>query len=83
MGYRKNPATQPAPDWNEFTEYVRDNPGTFVRIRNGYFVQPIFHKAEDQHCSDGFHDDATNHRWETDGKSIQSRDFDMMEIQDS
>ena len=74
-----NPATQPTPNWNEFTQHVRDNPGCIVRIRNGYLVQPMFHQAEDKHCSDGFHDDV-GHRWETNGRSITSRDFDMMSL---
>ena len=73
-----NPATMPTPKWNEFTQYVKDNPGVHVKLRNGYFVQPIFHEAEDEHCSDGFH--TSSHRWQTNGISIQSRNFDMMEI---
>lgn len=73
-----NPATQRTADWNEFTQFIRDNPGTFVKLRNGYFVQPEFHEAEDKYCSDGFHTSA--HRWQTNGISIQSIDFDMMSL---
>lgn len=73
-----NPATQPTPDLNDFTKYIRDNPGTIVKIRNGYLVQPKFYEAEDEHCSDGFHD--SHHRWYTNGRSIISTSFDMMEI---
>ncbi len=74
-----NPATQPKPDWNEFTQYLLDHPGTFVLLRNGYYVKPVFEPAEDEHCVDGFGDE--NHRWKTDGTSITSVDFDMMELE--
>lgn len=77
----KNPATQPAPEWNEFTEYIRDNPGVFVRMRNGLYVRPVFSPAEDEHCSDGFEFD-NNFRWKTDGQSITSSDYDMMELEE-
>lgn len=73
-----NPATQPLPDWNEFTEYLRDHPGTMVRLRSGVYVQPLFEKAEDESCSDGFVYE--NFRWYTTGKSLTSRDFDMMSL---
>lgn len=73
-----NPATQPHLDWNEFTEYVRDHPGVFVKLRNGDIAQPLFHLAEDEHCSDGFN--ASGHRWYTHGTSLRSSDFDMMEL---
>lgn len=73
-----NPATQPRPDWNEFTEYLRDNPGTFVRLRNGVYVKPVFKPAEDEYCSDGFR--ADGFRWYTDGRSLTRSAFDMMEI---
>jgi len=73
-----NPATQPIPEWNEFTEYLRDHPGTTVIMRCGYSVKPMFSKAEGKYFSDRFYD--KNHHWYTNGKSVTSSDFDMMSL---
>ena len=75
----ENPATRPADELNDFTTLIKEEPGTWVRIRNGYLVQPSFQAAEDETCFDCF--SYPGHRWELNGRSIRSRDFDMMKIE--
>lgn len=77
-----NPATRPYDELNDFTQNIKDNPGTKVLLRDGRIVEPIFEPAEDEYCLDVFA--ATqgqwSGRWELNGKSVTRPDYDMMEI---
>lgn len=81
-----NPATHLQRDQlNMFTQVIADrwldfSDKTFVRLRNGTIVQPIFKPAEDHTCEDAFFTEDYNYCWNLDGTSITSRDYDMMEI---
>lgn len=75
-----NPSTQPRSATNAFTQHIKDNPGVWVELRNGHYVQPIFEGAEDETCLDCFA--APGHRWELDGHSVTSCDFDMMKLKE-
>lgn len=73
-----NPATHPT-KFNEFTKYLKDNPNTLVRLRDGTCVTPIFVPAEDETCEDAFFTENYSHCWNTDGTSVTRRSLDMME----
>jgi len=76
----KNPATSVV--MNEFTRYVRDNPGCFVRLRNGLIAQPKYLEKAGADGSVFEMDTKTSYyAWSANGKyfSEQSQ-YDMMEI---
>jgi hypothetical protein len=85
-----NPATQPQDQLNEFTWLVQqffrpsNNYGRAhyaVRLRNNILVRPIFTTAEDETCEDSFTiEEPFVMRWNLDGTSVTSRDYDMMEV---
>lgn len=80
----QNPATVRWVGLNEFTIFVKENPGCIVRLRNGEIVQPGFKPAEDKYCEDAFGPlDGSYHpcyRWDTNGVALKNSDYDMMEI---
>ena len=77
-----NPATQSQDQLNEFTQKVNMMGrfhwgGYWVRLRDGTLVRPVFMPAEDDTCEDCFGVD--RYRWNLDGTSVTSSNFDMME----
>lgn len=82
----KNPATHTSRgELNEFTQYIHDtwvdfSQKTFIKLRDGTIVQPIFVPAEDETCEDAFFTEDYRYCWNLDGTSVTSRDYDMMEL---
>jgi hypothetical protein len=77
-----NPATIIWKGLNEFTTFVKDNPGCVVRLRNGDIVQPKFYPAEDEYCEDVFTVGEYHrlYRWDSNGVALKNSDYDMMKI---
>lgn len=81
-----NPATHlQRNELNSFTRFIADqwldfSDKTFVRLRNGTIVQPLFTPAADATCEDAFFTEDYKYCWNLDGTSVTSRDYDMMEI---
>ena len=82
-----NPATAPQDELNQFTctvkQFFRSNNDYSqkhysVRLRNGTMVKPEYKEAEDEYCEDVFFTE--DYRWNLDGTSVTSREYDMMEI---
>ena len=82
----KNPATHKERDrLNSFTEVIADrwlknSIKTFVRLRDGTIIMPLFTPAEDETCEDAFFTEDYNYCWNLDGTSVTRADYDMMEI---
>jgi hypothetical protein len=78
----KNPATASVNEFNEFTKYVRDNPGTLVRLRNGFIAEPEYldHPGLDGRIFEMRWDDKIRASWDANGKALYDEEFDMMEI---
>jgi hypothetical protein len=79
-----NPATNPHDKLNPFTHMIVEYDvlgwkSHWVRLRNGELVRPVYIEAEDDGlCEDCFRIDY--YRWNLDGTSVTSSDYDMMEI---
>jgi hypothetical protein len=83
-----NPATQPQDQMNNFTSLIQSLGHTrfggweksdyWVLLSNGELVRPVFMPAEDDSCEDCFGVD--HYRWNLDGTSVTSSNYDMMEI---
>lgn len=70
---------------NEFTQFILDNPGTKVLLRNKIMVEPIMFLGEDDWEDDfekprGFHGNNWSFCWDLDGTSVTRSDLDMVEI---
>ena len=76
----QNPATRPQDEMNTFTRYIYENPGVEVKLANGSSVRPLFYKAKDDTCTDGFYLENWSMCWNLDGTSLKNSDFHMIEI---
>jgi len=76
----KNPATASRLSLNDFTQFIKDNPGTKVLLRSGVIVEPIFKEAEDETCEDYFYNKDMEYVWEPNGAAASCSNHDMMEI---
>jgi hypothetical protein len=80
-----NPATQSMHKLNVFTQYLVDNPGTKVKLRNGNIVMPVLYLGQENWADDydkprGFMGNDWLWDWNLDGSSVTRPDYDMMEI---
>lgn len=81
----KNPAVKRHYEFNDFTQYIYNYPGTSVLLRNDRVVQPIVFLGEDEWERDfslprGFTTKTWSMCWNLDGTSVTRSDYDMMEI---
>lgn len=86
----ENPATKSRGELDDFTDTVRalahgwsggwKKTSYYVRLRNGTLVRPAFVPTEDETCEDTFIAGEGLYRWNLNGTSVTSRDYDMMEI---
>lgn len=83
--YMKNPAThRPSrEEFNEFTKHIRsrsecEQKTTLVKLRNGSIVEVYWFDLDGPEYAMFASDTGMPYRWNWDGTSITSQDFDMM-----
>jgi hypothetical protein len=79
--YMDNPAALSQDQLNEFTRYIKENPGTLVELRNGAVLVPIYQCKTDDweecfRCNTGAWRGTLV--WNLNGLSITSSDYDMI-----
>lgn len=65
-----------------FANYISDNPGTMIELRDGTIIRAYIQFAEDDLEQDCIHTQNWSHCWWMNGRSVTSRDFDMIKIVD-